>query len=301
MQIPDWLASLSGHELVRWHGPAPAETIAAVASRYPSALPEALLQLWRVSDGLELERFEATVLGASAVLALLQRKHWPAVAVGLLPVLDAGQSNFVALHVTRPLDPRLSCVPVDDGPRLLYRDLPSLFRELPVALATGACADEYFAGSAQGDYAPAAPRTATDQADAELLLQDGADEHLVQAVALLDASRIDVWARLLETQHFVRREVKARLQHLLEPRIVELLANDTAAFEQFAELAIRAARSAGLSVERRKGDALRANGKWYNLDALFHRRNVPDAFDKLSAWFAARANNGNPPPGGYLE
>jgi hypothetical protein len=300
MQTPHWLAALETHDFVEWRAPAPEATIAAVAGHYGSALPEALLQLWLRSDGLGLGSFEGTVLGASAVLALLEKGDSAALELGYLPVLDDEQSNWVALHVTPPVAPRLSYVPHDDGPKLLYRDLASLFSDLPEAFATGQTADEYFAETAQGDYGPDAARTAADQADAELLLQGG-ERELIQAVALLDPSQTEAWARLLETDHFVRREARARLRRLTHPPLVELLARDEAAFAEFKEFATRAAQNAGLTVERIDGEALLAGGTWYDLDVLFHRRNIPDAAAKLSAWFSDRAAKRKPGPGNYLR
>ena len=302
MQLPDWLEPLRQHAFVSWRAPASEDDIELVARRFGAALPEALLQLWRVSDGVGLGQFEGELLGPSA-LSKMPEGEWLTLlkARGLLPLLHDGQSNHLVLHVTRPLGERITYLPHDDGPRLMYRDLPSLLRDLPRAFATGETADEYFAGRVQGDYAPDAPRSAADRADAELLWRCDTEVELVQAVALLDASQIEAWAHLLETQHFVRREARARLQCLQQSSIVELLARDAAAFAEFAQLAQRAAEHAGLTVQELRGDSLRIDGRSYNLDALFYRRKIPEAFDKLSSWFADRAAKRTPGPGSYLK
>jgi hypothetical protein len=302
MQYPDWLERLRQHPFVSWREPASEDSIELVARQFGAVLPEALLQFWRASDGAGLGQFEGELLGASA-LSKLPDGEWLTLLKerGLLPVLHDGQSNHLVLHVTRPLSQRITYLPHDDGPRLMYRDLPSLLGELPQAFATGETADEYFAGTAQGDYAPDAPRSAADRADAELLSRCDTEVELVQAVALLDASQTEAWARLLETQHFVRREARARMECLPEPAIVELLARDAAAFAEFAQFARRAAESAGLTVQGVQGESLRIDGRSYNLDALFYRRNIPDAFSKLSDWFADRAAKRTPGPGSYLK
>jgi hypothetical protein len=303
MSIPDWLLPLE-HEYVTWRAPASEDAIASVARRFAVQLPEALVELWQTSDGFGLGPFEGEVLGAGQVLALLDaHPSWAEETLlepGRLPVLSDGHSNYISLHVKPPLAPRLSSVPHDAAPELVYRDLRSLIAHLPSAFESGETADYYFQGAPEGDYAPALPRTPADQQAAEVLLQGGGEEQLIQAIALLDTKQTDIWARLLESDHFVRREAMARLSSLTEPNIVELLKRDAAAFADFVEFAKRAVQNAGLSVEREKDLTLRVNGRWYNLDGLFYRRTIPDAFAKLSAWFADR-NAGKPrAPGDYL-
>jgi hypothetical protein len=111
---------------------------------------------------------------------------------------------------------------------------------------------------------------------------------------LLDASNLPEWAKLLETDHFVRRDVRARMQKMSSPAIRELLRKDEAAFEAFATLAADVARRAGLEVGRRQDDALQVGGKWMSLEGFFHRRNIPNAVPRMIAWFEDLIAGRNP-------
>ena len=295
------LEVLLAHPWVAAKAPARAEQIAAVGKRFGGAVPEGVAQIWRVADGLTLGQFEGELIGASALLEMLEQQRWPEEysSNGLLPVIGDGQSNYVVAHGGPPLEPRLSYLPKDDGPSIVYRDVASLLADLLRGFESGDTADLFLA-EVTGDYEPEAPRTAQDLADAKALLAAGDDESLRGAITLLDATCLTHWARLLETGHFVRREAKARMSCLASPEIQALLAADGAAFAAFAELATRAARQAGEQVGERRDDALQVGGRWINLDALFYRRNIPGAFDRLVAWFAAGAKGEDRRGSGYL-
>jgi hypothetical protein len=292
------------HEFVTWRSPASDDAIASVARRFGLPLPDALVQLWKTSDGFGLGPFEGEILGVERVLAQLDEyPDWAEeflLEPGRLPVLRVGQSDHFVLHVKPPLAPRLSNMPHDAAPELEYRDLGSLIAHLPSAFRSGETAEYYFHGPYEGDYEPALPRTPADQEAAEALLQGGSDEQLSQAIVLLGAQRTDIWARLLESDQFVRRAARLRLSKMTEPNIVELVQRDAAAFADFVEFAKRAAQNAGLTVEREDDVCLRVNGTWYDLDGFFHRRTIPDAFAKLTAWFA-NDDAGRPQgPDGYF-
>lgn len=296
------LEAVLSHPWVGKRPPAAREQIQAVRERFGAELPEGVCVLWSASDGLTLGQFEGELLGAASVLELLSQDRWPEHfrAGGLLPLLSDGQSNYVVAHLGGPLVPRLSYLPKDDGPTIVYRNVPSLLTDLRRGLESGETAD-FFLGERVGDYAHDAPRTARDVADAKQLLALGDDESLRGAIALLDDSCLLDWARLLETDHFVRRAARARLQGMPAPGIQALLAADAAAFESFAEFAARAARQAGRQVGERRDHSLRVEGRSINLDALFYRRNIPDAFERLVAWFAAGTNGEARRASGYLR
>ena len=205
---------------------------------------------------------------------------------GFVPLLDDHQSNYVAVIVLPPLAFRVAHLPHDDGSRLLYRDVDTWLSGLLEAMdASDTTADLYFHG-ALGDYRPDAPRPIEDQEAARTLLSTkGEREEWNYAAQLLDSANLDEWARLLETDHFVRRDVRARMQKMSSPAIRELLRRDQETFEAFATMAADAAQKAGLTVGRPDGDSLRVGGKWMNLDAFFHRRNIPNATSRMVAWF----------------
>jgi hypothetical protein len=115
---------------------------------------------------------------------------------------------------------------------------------------------------------------------------DGKHEEWNYAAQLLDAANLTEWARLLETDHFVRRDVVARMRQMQAPAIRELLLRDQLAFNDFARAAAEAARGAGLDVgERMEGECLRVGRKWMDLEGFFYRRNIRDAIPRMIAWF----------------
>jgi len=281
--MQDVIDELLGRSDVARSNPASQEAIRAVARRCDAPLPEALVKLWLVSDGVEMDSLDASVLGPTQVLAWLDTI--PSFAErGLVPVLDDHQSNCLAVCVQGPLAFRVLHLPHDDGARVLYRDVESCVRSL--VEATGLCTSaDLFLSETEGDYAPEGPRTAADQTAAKALLT-GADEGDAwnHATTLLDATQLDEWARLLETDHFVRRDVRARMQRMSSPDIRELLRKDDQAFEAFVSHFIASVRGAGRQVGTRDGTSLRVGNKWYELETFFHRRNVPDATERTLAW-----------------
>jgi hypothetical protein len=269
------------------HGdPASRSTIDALAMKYGAKFPEPLLKIWSAGD-LTLETLDAHILGADEVLRLVEKEHWPRAltARGFVPLLNDHQANYLAVLVREPLAFRVAHVPHDDGSRLVYRELEGCARALLEALAAGESADMFFHDT-DGDYTADAPRTPTDQQAARLLLAtDGEHGEWNYATQLLDESNLEGWARLLETDHFVRRDVVARMRKLHSPFIRELLARDQHAFDEFARRVADAARNDGLKVGEQRNGVLRVNGSWMNLDGFFYRRSIPEAMPRMMAWF----------------
>jgi len=269
------------------HGdPASRSTIDALAVKYGATFPEPLLKIWSAGD-LTLETLDAHILGADEVLRLVEKEHWPRAltARGFVPLLNDHQANYLAVLVREPLAFRVAHVPHDDGSRLVYRELESCARALLEALSDGESADMFFHDT-DGDYTADAPRTPADQQAARLLLAtDGEHEEWNYATQLLDEGNLEGWARLLETDHFVRRDVVARMRKLHSPVIRELLARDQRAFDEFARRVADAARNDGLKVGEQRNGVLRVNGSWMNLDGFFYRRSIPEAMPRMMAWF----------------
>lgn len=281
------LEALLEQEGVIVGAPATRADIDAVCEKFAAPMPELLLQLWRRSAGLQLDALDAHIPGPAEVLQVVAEDAYDhgLLKQGLVPILDDHQSNLLAVVVRDPLAFRVIHVPHDDGTRLIYRDMETYLSELVRVLTQGnATADSYFY-NAEGEYGPDAPRPIEDQQVAKVLMSSGEDEEWNYAVQLLDATNLDEWARVLETDHVVRRDARARMQQMSSPEIRALLAKDSEAFEAFVTMAADAVARSGLRLDRRDGDSLRVGGHWMNLDAFFHRRNIPDALSRMVSWF----------------
>ncbi|MGH7171980.1 MAG: hypothetical protein ACRELG_17030 [Gemmataceae bacterium] len=270
--------------------------IDALSKHFTTTFPESLFRLWDAGDNIALETIDAHIPGATEILQLIDEGAWsdPFVEGGFIPVLDDHQSNYLVVIIYAPLAPRIAYLPHDDGGRLLYRDLDGFAKALLKALDAGESADLFF-HETQGDYPPDAPRSRTDQDAARALLAtDGTREEWNYATQLLDASNLAEWAKLLETDHFVRRDVIARMQQMHAPAIRELLRRDRLSFDAFARATAEAARRAGLKVGERRQAVLQIGGKWMNLESFFHRRNIPNAMPRMIAWFEDLIAGRNP-------
>jgi hypothetical protein len=294
--VGDVIGELLARDDVGTNGPASRSDIDAVSRYFDAPVPELLVELWRASDGVTLESLDADLLGPSGIRQLLADGAWDEELVerGFVPVLDDRGANHLAVIVRDPLAFRVAHVPHDDGSRLLYRDLESCVADLLGAMDRGESADLYL-HDAEGDYAPDAPRPAEDQdAARELMCTAGEREEWNYAARLLDASNLAEWARLLETDHFVRRDVRARLEKMSSPAVRELLRKDERALEAFAATFTEVVRGAGLGVGERNGRSVRVGGAWYDLEAFFHRRNIPDAMPRMLAWIKDQLAGRNP-------
>lgn len=285
--MSDFVDELLRRSFVGRGSPVSQSSIDAVVERFRVTLPKPLHKLWRGGETIALETLNAHILGPTEILHLINDGAWndQFVECGFIPVLDDHQSNYLVLIVRAPLAFRIAHLPHDDESRLLYRDLDSFVRDLLSALDASEPADLFF-HETQGDYPPDAPRTQNDQDSARALLTtDGTRGEWNYATQLLDASNLGEWAKLLETDHFVRRDVLTRMHQMNSPAIRELLKRDQLAFNEFARAAADAARRAGIKVGEQRQDVLQVGGKWMNLESSFHRRNIPDAIPRLMAWF----------------
>lgn len=288
--------------------PSAVADIEAVAAALGEPIPSGLLELWRRADGVRLECLDANLLGASAVRELLTGDSFlkdEFLADGFIPILDDNQSNFLVLAARSPLAHRVLHIPHDSDKRVVYRTLDTCLADLMRTLDMENSADLYL-HDAPGDYEPDVPRPEADQLAAKaLLLTNNARHEWNLAVQLLDASNVSEWTRLLETDHFVRRDVRARMAKMSSPAIAELLREDDDAFEQFAVAVEEAVQQAGLASRRRNrtvleidsqdsAASLKRDRKLMNLDAFFYRRNIPDALPRLVAWFQDALVGQNP-------
>ena len=273
------LKSLLGADGVVRGSPAEPEVITEVAALFKSGLPQDLLDVWGVSNGLALDPIDADLLSCAQVLQFTTEGPR-----GMLPLFHDRQSNYLALAMNAPRAPRLLHVPHDDSPRLLFSGIESCVEALLRCLESGESLD-IFLHEAEGDYAPDVRRSERDQQAARALLAtDGQNDEWNFATQLLDETNLVEFARLLETDHFVRRDVRARMDAMQSPAIRELRAADRQAFAQFTEDLATSAQAAGLSVEKSKSDeTLRIGGIFISLETFFHQRNQPNAKAKAIA------------------
>jgi hypothetical protein len=287
-----------GHADVESHEPAEAADVRAVGRQFDGELPAALMELWRRSDGLEMGTVGASVLGPAEVVRTLAEYDdaFDLAGRGLLPVVDGMDGDLIAAFVEGPLAPRVVFVPHDDAgaARLIYRDVAGLFRSLVVLLEMGVEAGSFY-HDAEGDYAADGARSPADRAAARVLLaSDGEAGEWNLAAQLLDPADVDDFARLLETDHFVRRDAVARMRQMSSPAIEELLRRDGEAFDAFAAEVIAALGRAGLGVGRRKAESVEVGGRWWNLEMFFFRRRIPDATRRLVEWIGDQVAGRDP-------
>jgi hypothetical protein len=271
---------------------APASAIEAVCAAFGADLPASLLELWQIADGVEFTQFDAHLVGPSEVLKTVAGSDW--LSFGWLPLLNDHQSNYLILYCHEPLRFRVGYLPHDGDRRLLYRTLDAFLLDLLRALDQDESADSFFRETA-GEYGQDSPRSPEDhQAARDLLKTPNENGEWNDAVQLLDESNIEEWTKLLETDHFVRRDVRARMKSRSSPAIRDLLKHDAAAFRQFTDDLVAAVRQAGLDVGQQREGTVQIGGKWYDADFFFHRRRIPDAMPRLVMWIQDQLARRNP-------
>jgi hypothetical protein len=166
----------------------------------------------------------------------------------------------------------------------VFAGLESCIEALRQCAESGDSLDS-FLHETEGDYGPDARRSVRDQQAARALLASKHENHEWNfATQLLDETNLDEFARLLETGHFVRRDVRARMDAMQSPAIRELRARDRRAFAQFSTNLATTAQAAGLRVEKATSeDVLRIGGIFIDIEGFFHERHGPNAMVKAIA------------------
>lgn len=282
--MEDVIRILFSQHGVKFHSPATESDVKGLEDWYEAKLPLLLRRLWNEADGLTLKTLDAHILGVLEVTQLAKSYMW-FFERGFVPILDMHSSDYLVLAVREPLAYRVIHFSHDgDGCRLLYRNLESCILGLVDAMEQGKLADLYYY-DILGDYPPDAKRTTEDQECAhKLLASNGENEEWNLATQLLDETNLNEWAKLLQTDYFVRRDAQKRMEEMSSPAIQELLATDSNQFDEFVEAVVTAAKLAGLKVERKR-EGLQIGDKWIIVDAFFYRRNIPNAMPRLIAWF----------------
>jgi len=282
------------------NAPAPPQRIVKVWDHFGGVgngvpLPKSLIELWGSSDGLSLDAIEADLLGPNDVIDLLNSDPLENLTGRhVLPIVHDRQSNYLVLLLQKPLALRVALLPRDDAPTLLYRSFASCLKTLINASQRRETADLFFFDT-DGDYPPNTPRSPEDQAAArELLAKPHVRDEWNYAVQLLDAANLDEWRQLLNAEHLVRQDARARLQKMNSPELHELLLQSEKEFEIFAKSVAVALKSAGFQVGEMRHHHLHANDLNLNLENFFHRRNIPDAMQRIVWWVQDLAAKRNP-------
>jgi hypothetical protein len=289
---------------VKKMGKPAAKDLNALRRRCNVPLPGAIEELWEASDGLLLPTIDAELLGPAAVLALMDMAD-PESTSGRdlwIALLDDHQSDYMVTPLRGPVCPRVVHASHDGfGVRPRYYSVDSFLHGLIDLLDLASkepdsiTANGYF-GDEWCEFAPDRPRSVEDRAAAkEILEAPNVDDSWVMAVYLLDASDLDVWKQLLETDHFVRRSVLERLRAINSPDVRELLSSDAKAFEAFGQSMLAALKDRGFPAVMVDSEYIRTGrGGGWRVESFFYRRNIPDAMNRLVLWIEDQLN-GTPP------
>jgi hypothetical protein len=248
-----------------------------------------------MASRLDLESIRGELLMPVEVLTLDSSLKWTSGGDILLPFLYDNQSNYLAVAVGQHLEPRVFYIPHDDDPRILFRNLNSCYAFLIQTIQSGKKADAALY-EAVGDYPPADPRrSSADQHAARYLMSTaGTNNEWYFAVQLLDANNLHEWATLLDTDHFVRRDVRKRMALLSTPGIEHLLREDQLRFDQFVAAVADAAHAKGLSIGKQRFEMMQIGGDWCNLEVFFHRRGIPEAVPRMITWLEDQSSGFDP-------
>lgn len=259
------------------------------AAIFDHRTPPAIEELWAIHDGTDVNEEPGHFLAPWEVSQICGEGG---VLEGLTAVPIYSDYHLVAVETTGPLAGYCIFLPHDDGPSVLYRSLESFAVDFDRATKQG---DGYWSEVAGGDFGDDVSRTPGDRAAAaELLALPHKEVEWNFAAQLFDDSDIDAFRTLLETDHFVRRDVVDRLLRSQDPALTALLKEDQAEFRRFAEQLEAAARDHGLPNVQLEDDCLRIGESWKNLDGFFYKRNVSDFTRRAIAHFEDSAAGRDP-------
>ena len=274
--------------------------VARLCGIMANPIPPSLAATWVATDGATFDRVRAELIGPSHLLDWHGR--WAETLAELLgrgwvPVVYDGESNYLAVVARGPFAGWVAHVPHDDGPRLMYRDLNSCFDDVCRVVRGRAEAKLLVAYlyDSPGDYPPVGPRTAADRAAARSAIALPDDGHSWNfAAQLLDTGDLAEWRVLLETDHFVRRDVLVRMRQLApaSTALGDLLQADAIAFGRFAEQMATTLRAAGVPDPDR-----------FQADRFYYRRHVPQSWRRLATWMGDVRAGRNPRgrPGHFFQ
>ncbi|MEM7011360.1 MAG: SMI1/KNR4 family protein [Verrucomicrobiota bacterium] len=282
-------------------GSADHDILKQLEARFGVELHEDLLDWWLSSDGGKLPGSHADMVGSVEVLEGLESsriaKSWQKFQreQGAVPIFYDRESNYLMFCLKPPLAPHVLWVPHDDGPRLMFRNLESCVTALTEPVRSGGNLSS-FLHETHGDYPPSGPRPVEDQEAARQLLEtDGENNEWNYAIQLLDATNLPEWERVLNTNHFIRRDARDRMDAMMDdPGIREVRERDQAAFQDFANAVRSHLSGQGMEVGELREGTLNVVGKWFLLESFFFRRDIPNAMDRLAKWIEDVLNRRKP-------
>lgn len=324
--MADFLDSILSFPEVDAASPASDADIGKLAELFGTSLPEDIVNLWRRSAGIKMPAIYAEILSPQTIYDLMTNPsydhswHKMLVQYGWLLLLDMNSSDYVVMAIREPLTPRLVWMPHDDGPGLLYRQLDGMLADLLRMLNNSnnqkdsttdefeedeeaICdADSFFNSSNAGDYALSSKvqRTKEDHVAARKFLSTPHQHYEWNfAAQLLDETTLAEWEKLLDTDHFIRRDVRTRLEAIKTPAIEALLKKSESDFDAFILELSQAAKQAGLKVgavqkDKGNGPIMKIGKSSMILEAFFHRRNIPNAIPRLIQWMQDQDAGKNP-------
>ena len=276
--------------------PSSTSEIEEIERRFGGPVPDSLKKLWQYRQPLSFPKVDAHVLSPAEIISLIERLYGPSPVItrGFLPVLDDHQSNYVALCMRKPLEPRIVYIPHDDGSRLLYRNFDGLVSGLISAIKKRRLTDIFFNETA-GDYPVQGERTPEDHAAArQLLLTDGKLEQFNHAMQLLDERNLSEWAKLIELNGRVRYHALLRMKKMKSLEIRKLLKQDQINLEVFCAEVLAAVIGAGHKASSEELGSLEIGEESWDLEMFYFRRHIPNAIPRILLWIEDQLADRNP-------
>ena len=113
------------------------------------------------------------------------------------------------------------------------------------------------------------------------------DSNWIYAAYLLSDKEAEEWLKLLDTEHFLRREVIERLNHIGTDEARTILSIDRGQYDEFANLLVDKLKNRGVESEYYDGNYLKVKGHHFILDYLYYKRNK-ESLDQASEWITSR-------------
>lgn len=294
----------------QWGPPPARELIERLQQEFAGAVPAFFLELWQLvglgqADGI-------SILSPAEILELFENElcrpqnSWVTQARWFPFYYE--NSDFISVATAGPLAPRVAYLSHEVGSRLIARDVESFSRHL---LKIAGTEEDSFLDveTKEFDYPRTAERTDGDKHSAVELVRELGDVHvlprseekfnnIVELCELLfqlcGRGQEQLLAGFLETDHFIRRDARQRLGQFKTLAAEKILADDRASFISFAAETAKFLNARGVNVGALERDCLRVQKIGLNLDAFFHRRNQPNAMQKLADWVDDLINSRDP-------
>lgn len=274
-----------------------------------ASLPDGLRGLLEFSDGADVPAPWLRLLSAAEIeqYGPTMRAVDPDGNFGLTAFAEADDSNPFCLYAQGPLADYVVRVNHDGDPEVAFRSLPNFFRALK-SLAAGAEPDDvwiddlpYEIGDDRGTRTDDDVRRGIELLGAAEPFR-GNDARLymvLMALQLLTDRQVDVIARLLDDEWFVRRAARGNLRRFDTPEARRALQRDEEEMRSFAARVVAAMREAGLDAsEAEPAGQLRIEPGpvQMHLEGAFAERSnpatIPGLIENATRWSRERQGSG---------